>query len=923
MPYSQSWLEDNTRARGLLVVAKRKIAVDKNPPTLFLDFINSTALDSSVTFTRPTTATYINSRGVLTTAALNSPRFDYDPATLQPLGLLIEGGRTNSVRNNTMVGAAAGTPGTVPTNWTVQILTTTGLTRSVVGTGTEDGISYIDLRLNGTAATANGNFQILFETTTGIAAASAQVWTTSCYVKLMGVDLTGISNPRVTHAEYSSAPAFLTSQSTTVALPTSASLKTQRIAATHTLSNASTASVVGMYQFAIATGSVIDVTLRIGLPQTEQGAFASSVIPTTTAAVARTADIALINTLTPWFNATNYALYYEGMTKSYNPAGSSVFISVGDTFDNTVYLYQASSGLVSGIVRSGAAQTANMTTTITPTSGVTFQAAMNVTANNFSISANACTPAVDTAGAVPVSNVRLGIGNAGWLSTGGSQGQQWVQKIGFYAQSFTSSEVQNLSGLEDTVYLSNMGFITTDGNTVFNPIIVKDLALSENLGLDGEISVSYGDLELSNPNGELDDWLDYSKYIWSNRAIKIYYGDPEWPLDTIANIGSVFDLIFDGVIDECKSRNRNTVNLTLRDKQERLNGPVTERIIGTTGTWSGGQTNQDNTRPLILGEVFNISPILIDPSTLTYLFNDGECEGLIEIRDNGYPIYTAGGTLTGATVNNTTGTFTLTSPASGAITCSVQGVKYIDSVYTNNITEVIRLLAISYGQPTKRFLPSEIDITTSITAGCGYAVLDRENLLSVMQKLAKSIGCQIYINRKGLLQLLRLGVPFTATDVTAITTSDIIQGTLSISNKTDTLGSIKMAYCKNWTVQNNLTTAVPDSSKESFSSEWLVETVKDAVTISMYKLTSDPVQRESYLIKTTEAFDEATRLLSYYKVAKTVYSFTGTTKLIGLKLGQQVTITHPRFGLSPGKIGQVISLNPNWTKGSIEVEVIV
>jgi hypothetical protein len=91
----------------------------------------------------------------------------------------------------------------------------------------------------------------------------------------------------------------------------------------------------------------------------------------------------------------------------------------------------------------------------------------------------------------------------------------------------------------------------------------------------------------------------------------------------------------------------------------------------------------------------------------------------------------------------------------------------------------------------------------------------------------------------------------------------------------------------------------------------------------MYKLTSDPIQRESYLINTAAAKEEATRLLNYFKVARTVYSFTGTAKLLGLKLGQQVTLTHPRFGLQAGKVGQVISLSPTWTKGSVEVEVII
>jgi hypothetical protein len=63
-------------------------------PTLDLDFTQE-YLDSKITFTRNSTATRINSSGVLETVGANVPRFDYDPVTLEPKGLLIEEQRTN------------------------------------------------------------------------------------------------------------------------------------------------------------------------------------------------------------------------------------------------------------------------------------------------------------------------------------------------------------------------------------------------------------------------------------------------------------------------------------------------------------------------------------------------------------------------------------------------------------------------------------------------------------------------------------------------------------------------------------------------------------------------------------------------------------------------------------------------------------
>lgn len=495
---------------------------------------------------------------------------------------------------------------------------------------------------------------------------------------------------------------------------------------------------------------------------------------------------------------------------------------------------------------------------------------------------------------------------------------------------------------EVTLCWSTMGFNTVDG-TVFNPIISGDITIKESISLDGSVSMTYGDIELLNPNGELDDFIDNTKWVWSNRPVKIYYGDPAWRVTSISELGNAsentFELIYDGIIDDCKSRGRGAVNIILRDKLEELNIPITERTIGTVTSWLG-QTNQDTIQPLIFGEVYNISPVLVEPATLKYRFNDGPCEGVTEIRDNGYPIWYSGDTSGATTASPTlTGEFSLARPAAGAITCSVQGVKTtwsvsagtaVTSTFINTIPDTIRLLVSSYGTAGKQFSTAEIDNASfkkvldsfgTSTPACGFAVIDRVNLLQAVQDLAASIGCQIYVNRKGILKLLRLGASDTST--ATITDSDIIKGSLSVANKSTHLGAVKLAYCRNWTVQQNLATLIPDSTKTDLSEEWIIKTVTDPTTIALYKVTSDPQQKTTYLITTESAQHEAQRLLNYYKEQRTVYSFTATSKYIGLNLGDWITIQHNRFGLQSGKLGQIISISPQWRKGLVDLEVMV
>lgn len=77
-------------------------------------------LDPRITFTRASIGTYYNSAGVLQTATTNGPRFDYDPVTHAARGLRIEEQRTNGLvqSQDFSVGNYVKTGATVTTNQT-------------------------------------------------------------------------------------------------------------------------------------------------------------------------------------------------------------------------------------------------------------------------------------------------------------------------------------------------------------------------------------------------------------------------------------------------------------------------------------------------------------------------------------------------------------------------------------------------------------------------------------------------------------------------------------------------------------------------------------------------------------------------------------------------------------------------------------
>ncbi len=71
-------------------------------PTLNLDFANTKALDPRITFTRASTATYVDDDGLIKSGATNAARFDHNPTTGESLGLLVEEARTNLLLDSSL-----------------------------------------------------------------------------------------------------------------------------------------------------------------------------------------------------------------------------------------------------------------------------------------------------------------------------------------------------------------------------------------------------------------------------------------------------------------------------------------------------------------------------------------------------------------------------------------------------------------------------------------------------------------------------------------------------------------------------------------------------------------------------------------------------------------------------------------------------
>lgn len=283
------------------------LVADALAATVDLDFADdlyfqrdrSATLAALVTVARSAVGYADDKAGVWTSFAPNTPR-------RTNRGLLVEEARSNYVRNNSMQGAVAGTPGTVPTNWTVVV--GPGLTRSVVGTGTIAGIEYVDIRITGTATTASA-IQIFTESNTAVApAVVGQTWTYSSFVALAGGSFPAGTTARfVRHQEFNASATLLIDGTAQFTAPTATITRTS-YARTTTQPTVASVRVLEYYNY--LNGVVIDVTLRIGWPQLELGAFASSPIRTTGAVATRGTEIVTLTA--PPALGSGYTLYAQG-----------------------------------------------------------------------------------------------------------------------------------------------------------------------------------------------------------------------------------------------------------------------------------------------------------------------------------------------------------------------------------------------------------------------------------------------------------------------------------------------------------------------------------------------------------------------------------------------------------------------------------
>lgn len=470
-----------------------------------------------------------------------------------------------------------------------------------------------------------------------------------------------------------------------------------------------------------------------------------------------------------------------------------------------------------------------------------------------------------------------------WLAADG-QAREVLVEVGCHS-----------AGAEIIRHLSRFGYTThaaeSPASTAYAARLSGSITLSRRVSVstaDPAISLTLSAIEVNNIDGALDGWLDD---VWEKRAVRVWIGDPAWAR-------ADFRQIFAGRAVGVAPAGRSLLRLEIFDEMQRLNCPVSESTLGGSGV------DKEALIPLTFGECFNVTPLLVDASTHEYQVHVGAIEGIIEARENGAPVP--------SDASPASGRFALTGSPAGNITCDVQGAAP-GGAYISTVAGIVREIVTAYGDAATRLIEDEIDsgnfaaFDAANPQTVGLYFKDRVNVIEACAQLAASVQASLYFSRAGKLCLWRPPAG-TGAPVMAFGQGDMEAGSFAAVERLPAQPAVTLGWGRNWTPQQQLSGGLPASSSSELQTEWRETAVQDAAAVALHRYTARPQREDTLLVGENDAAAEAGRRLAFRAAGHTIVEFSTTLRALELEFGDEVAITHARFGCNLGRTGWVIGI---------------
>jgi len=465
--------------------------------------------------------------------------------------------------------------------------------------------------------------------------------------------------------------------------------------------------------------------------------------------------------------------------------------------------------------------------------------------------------------------------------------EQWLKKPNQERTLLAKVEYLN-NGLK-TEYLSTHPFqsLPTDtlANIPFNDFVIEPPNFSRRMGVfTGSSTATRSKLSLY-AHDVLEKLSEGNVF---NQKVQYLIGDDAWPLDNFIPIAEQ--------LAESSVTTTDEITINMRDPSLKLDNQV------DTGTFLSGP-NAGKIKPLCIGDVLNIEPVLENTATHTYCVNYIGVQDVSNVKDNGVSV--------SFSKDNANGLFTLNQAPTGRITCDVLGSK--PNTFLQYPGEVLAWLLTTFANEN-----NIADLSALPNYKIGLYRKEPKTLRPLIDFICRSILGYHFYTRLGQFNAAVMPI-ITNTPSALLTLDDVLESGVRKRKSFEPASKVIVNYRQNYTVQSDgLAGSVSAENRDLYGKEY--QTIEVNNSLPDYP-NAQPISVNTCLVNEADAQSLGNTKALFSSVKRTVYEINALGIPFTFELGQEVELTFYGFGFDNGRTGIITGLNDKPIDGEVTVEL--
>jgi hypothetical protein len=461
---------------------------------------------------------------------------------------------------------------------------------------------------------------------------------------------------------------------------------------------------------------------------------------------------------------------------------------------------------------------------------------------------------------------------------------------------------------------ANVDFITKindpdSPSTFWDGRLIDPGSISLSLALtptgDAAIQVTIGSVVMDNSDGAFDTALDIHSVVSQSLAIRGGRAG-SW----LENFVTIFHARVTGI-----GMTETELTIELQDPVLYAQNIYPTSIYTGLGGASGDAELEGVVKPVVIGRVWNMSPILINATQLIFQVHDGAISAVTGVFDGGVPLnfsanYASYAALATASVSPglyatciAAGLIKVGGTPAFALTAHIDGAGAAGITCRSIATWLVGQLESQLNLNVDYASFSALPLWTA-----GWVWNETFTFSDAISRFVGDAGYHWGADADGTVRALQLSPPNPDAVVRIYRTEDIMRleraplphGYEGLHHRR------RVRFGRNWTPQDDSSLAATAVQRAGRQREWRT-VIKTVSTIS--RNTIDPSEVETSLNNLVHSTLLADHLLLLHGASRKMFSLE--TRVFGNipKIGSTVQVIYPRFGLAGGQLFRVVAVD--------------